>query len=276
MQLQQAFLTTVALATCVLLGDDASSATIYAVNDIGLIKSFSGIDAGPNPITAGNFGTGAGVLEATIPAYGEFQGMTFVPSGNVLGVNGGGDVVQWNNVSDWLANATPATLASDVFADKINGNGPAGGGGDGTIHGLSYDGNTGGFYVTLEGGPVDGDVREYATLAEMLTNTGVTSAATYGGNLLNFYYPNEDAPGNAAAPFDIPGANYIQVGGNGTIEGHQTLADYIASPGSRTWNTQPFGAGLRVAFAIPEPTGAILAFLSTVGLALTSRRNGVG
>ena len=261
------------LAATMVVAVECHAAAIYVVNDVGYVKRFSGIDAGANPASAGNFATGAGVLVATIPGYGEYQGMTFVPGGSVIGVNPSGDVVSWDNVPQWLANAAPTTLAADVFADKVNGNGPAKDGGPGTIHGLSYDGNTGGFYVTLEAADdTDGDVREYASLADLLTDTGVNSAANYGGNLLNFYYPDEDAPGTAAAPNDIPGANYFQVGGNGTIEGHQTLADYIAAPGNRTYDLQPFGAGLRVAYAVPEPSSLVLSVLAAGSLLYAAKR----
>jgi hypothetical protein len=250
----------------------AHAASIYAVNDIGLVKRYSGVDTGPNPITAGNFATGAGELVATIPAYGEYQGMTFIPGGNVLGVNPSGDVVQWNSVQTWLADVAPTTLAADVFADKGNGNGAAGGGGAGTIHGLSYDGNTGGFYVTLEAGDdTDGDIREYATLTDLLADNGTNVASVYGGNLLNFYYPDEDAPGNRASPNDTPGANYFQVAGNGQLEGWLSLADYVASPDNRTFQ-QAFGAGLRVAFAVPEPSSVILSVLAATGLLLVRKR----
>lgn len=266
----------VILAATSVVAMESRATTIYAVNDVGFVKRYTGIDAGTNPITGGNFASGAGVQVATIPGYGEYQGMTYVPGGSVLGVNPSGDVVQWSNVKQWLANATPTTLAADVFADKTNGNGAAGGGGAGTIHGLSYDGNTGGFYVTLEAADdSDGDIREYASLADLLTDTGVSSAASYGGNLLNFYYPDEDAPGTAGAPNDIPGANYFQIGGNGTIEGHQTLADYIASPGNRTFDLQPFGAGLRVAFAVPEPSSVVLSILAVGGLLFVRKRASV-
>jgi hypothetical protein len=163
----------------------ASAAPIYMVNDVGLVKRYSGITSGSNPVVGGNFATGNGDLMATIANYGTYQGMTASPDGSVLGVNGSGDVVQWNNVNAWLNSVTPATLAADVFADKTNGSGPKGAGGPGTIHGLSYDGNTGGFYVTLEaatGDATDGDVREYATLADLLANNGTNQAANYGGN----------------------------------------------------------------------------------------------
>ncbi|TWT77297.1 hypothetical protein Pla123a_19550 [Posidoniimonas polymericola] len=236
------------------LAAQCSAATIYAVNDIGLVKRFSGIASGANPVTDGSFGGGSGVLVATIPGYGEYQGMTFAPGGGVLGVNPGGDVVQWSGIADWLANATPAVLAADVFADKTNGNGAAAGGGAGTIHGLSYDGGTGGFYVTLEADDdTDGDVRQYASLADLLTDTGANLAAPYGGNLLNFYYPDEDAPSNRDAPNDTPGANYFQIAGNGQLEGFLSLADYASDPNNRTFQ-QGFGSGLRAAFAVPEPS----------------------
>lgn len=263
----------VILAAMALLVLESRAATIYAVNDVGFVKRYSGIDTGPAPITAGNFATGAGVLVATIPGYGEYQGMTYVPESNtVLGVNASGDVVQWGSTKQWLLNATPTTLAADVFADKTNGNGPAGGGGAGTIHGLSYDGNTGGFYVTLEASDdSDGDIREYASLADLLTDTGVSSAATYGGNLLNFYYPDEDAPGNRPTPNDTPGANYFQVAGGGQIEGFLTLADYIAAPDNRTFQSG-FGAGLRVAFAVPEPSSIFLSILAVSSLLFVRKR----
>ncbi|MCA9235697.1 MAG: PEP-CTERM sorting domain-containing protein [Planctomycetales bacterium] len=263
------------LATAlVLVATCGQAATIYIVNDIGLVKSFSGVDVGASPITGGSFGMGSGVLRATIPAYGEYQGMTQTPDGRVLGVNSGGDVVAWNGIAAWLANAVPNTLAADVFADKVNGNGPAAGGGPGTIHGLSYDGNTGGFYVVLEAADAaDGDIRQYATLADLLSDNGISTESNYGGNLLNFYYPDEDAPGNRPSPNDTPGANYFQVAGSGQIEGFLTLADYIADPNIRTFQQASFGSGLRVGFAVvPEPATVILSVLGVGCLSLLRRR----
>lgn len=256
------------------VGAYAQAATIYIVNDIGLVKSFSGIDTGASPVTGGSFGGGSGVLQATIPDYGAYQGFTYMPGEGVLGVNGGGDVVQWNSVADWLAAATPATLAADVFADKTNGVGPAGGGGAGTIHGLSWDGRTGGLYAVLEAADgTDGDIREYASLADLLTDTGVNNESNYGGNLLNFYYPNEDAPGNRPAPNDVAGANYFQVAGSGQIEGFLTLADYIASPDNRTFQQGGFGSGLRAGFAVvPEPAAMVLSGMAAVVFSLARVR----
>lgn len=260
-------------AVLMLAASSTHAATIYAVNDIGLVKSYTGISSGATPINGGSFASN-GTLEATIPAYGEYQGFAGTPDLKVLGVNPGGDVVQWSSVSDWIANATPSTLAADVFADKTNGNGPAGGGGAGTIHGLSYNAATGGYYVTLEGdASIDGDVRQYASLADLLADNGTTSASVYGGNLLNFYYPDEDAPGQPDAS-DQPGSNYFQVTGSGILEGFQTLPDYIAAPGNANYTQPGFGAGLRSAFAVvPEPSSIVLGLLAVGGcLAMRLRK----
>lgn len=248
----------------------AQGATVYVVNDVGIIKSFSGIASGANPMTGGSFAAGAGALVATIPSYGFYQGFTHVPDGRVLGINNGGDIVAWNTIGAWLAESTPTTLAVNVFADKTNGIGPKSGAPAGTVHGLSWDGNTGGFYVVLEGGadPSDGDIRQYATLADLLADNGTDSASTYGGNNLNFYYPDEDAPGNAAGNPDLPGANYFQVAGNGQLEGWQTLADYVAAPGNRTFEQASFGNGVRGAFAVvPEPAALVISGIAMAGVA---------
>lgn len=264
-----------AVTLSVLVAASASGAKVYIVNDVGFIKEFSGVSAGATPMEGQSFAAG-GILMNTAPAYGTYQGFTHAPDGKVYGINGGGDVVSWDSVGDWIAATTPTTLSVDAFADKTNGNGGKNGAGDGTVHGLSYNGRTGGFYVTWEdnSSALDGDVFEYATLSDLLNNTPTSmSGAGYGGNILNFWYPHEDASGNRPPPNDVPGANYFQVSGGGTLEGFQTLADYIAAPANATYSQGGFGAGLRGGFAlVPEPSTGLIGLGLLGGLVGRRRR----
>ncbi|GAA5483190.1 hypothetical protein [Haloferula sargassicola] len=238
---------------------------LYFVGNDGAIHGFTGIDTGDVPVTAvGNFR--GGVAEATHVDYGDFQAFTCDPtSGIVYGINLYGDVVTWPSVADWLANThADVPTESDPRYDAYGLN---------AVHGASYDPATGGFYVVYEGdASIDGDIGEYATAADFTTNTNaVVTPSTYGGNLLNFYYWGEDAPGNRVAPNDTPGANYFQASGGGQLEGFLSLSDYAADPNIRTFQKAGFCNGCVAAFALPLPVEPDLQ-LRITGVA----RNGVG
>ncbi len=234
---------------------------LYFIGNDGAIYGFTGIDTGDAPVTvAGNFT--AGVLEATQFDYASYQAFTSDPtSGIIYGINSFGDVVTWPTLADWLTNTN-----ADVPADgdpRFEAYGST------SVHDASYDANTGGFYVVYEGGPeIDGDIGEYATVHDFTTNTNaVVTTSVYGGNLLNFYYWGEDAPGTREAPNDAPGANYFQAAGSGALEGFQTLADYVSDPNNRTFGKGGFATGAIAAFALPMPVEPDLDFhISDVNL----------
>lgn len=213
---------------------------IHFVSGSGEIRLFTGMSLGGTPV-AGN-PLGAGMLAGTVAGYGGYQGFTQVPGGAVYGVAGNGDVHEWPSVQDWVKGGTPITVGAGSYNP-------------GELHGLSYDAATGGVYVIYEGGNSsrgDGDLGEYATLADFIAdaNAAVTPSV-YGGNILNYYYPGEDAPGNANAA--NPGSNYFQVSGGGDLEGWLTLEDYTVNKtgaGGREFLQGGYGGAVG-AFATP-------------------------
>ena len=250
------------VASMSMLAVVSQAAPVYIVNDAGFIRLFSGIDDGATPLTAGSFAT-SGTIINQVPGYGTYQGFTQIPDGSIIGVNQGGGVDGWSDLSAWTSNAAPLSLgAAGTFgAENSNNNG------DGSLHGFSYDGNTGGIYAVLEGGGEDGDVAQFATVADFLTNTRIsTSAAAYGGNLLNFYYPDEDAPGTTTD--NIAGSNYFQVTGGGVVEGFVTLDEYIEAPSNARFAQGGFGGGVRSGFAVvavPEPSSVLFGLCVVAG-----------
>ncbi|MBB5352793.1 hypothetical protein HNR46_003041 [Haloferula luteola] len=220
---------------------------LYFVGDDGEIYGFSGIQSGEVPVAdVANFR--GGFHEASQFGYREYQAFTCDPtSGIVYGINLYGDVVTWPTVADWLSNtAADIPTEGDPRYEAFDAN---------SIHGASYDPHTGGFYVVYEGdATIDGDIGEYATVSDFITNSNATiTTSTYGGNLLNFYYWGEDAPGNRLEPHNLAGANYFQASGGGQLEGFQTLAEYAANPENRTFQKPGFCTGCIAAFALPMP-----------------------
>lgn len=218
------------------------SAAVYLVASTGEIRRFTGVSAGLFPLnTALGFAGGESV--ATVAGYGSYQGFTQLPGGSVYGVTGSGDVHEWATLQDWLDGNTPVTASSGAYnADEL--------------HGLSYNPLTGGIYVIYEGDHSargDGDLGEYPSLADFINDTNaVVTASTYGGNITNFYYPHEDAPGNANDA--TPGSNYFQVAGNGNLEGWLSLEDYAVNKpaaGGREFLQTGFG-GVVGGFAVME------------------------
>ncbi len=270
------------LASGLLAAASSDAATIYFVNSSGEVRSFTGVAAGATPLDGNAFS--AGNLEATVAAYGAYQGFTSTPDGMVYGVNGGGGVDSWSSIASWIA-GDAATVES---AGGTYGAGSTVAGG---LHGISYDANTGGFYVIVEGAPSDGRLREFATLNDFINNTNFTEDgnATFGGNIAALYYPDEDAPASATPNGDAAaGSNYLHVTGGGVLEGWTTLDTpgfgmfgVAADPGgngggsNRSYqNGTNFGSGVVGGFSvvIPEPTS--LALLGLGGLCMLSRRRG--
>ncbi|MBN2162054.1 MAG: sulfatase-like hydrolase/transferase [Pontiellaceae bacterium] len=213
-----------------------NAAMIYTVNGSGVIRSFSGAASGINPIEDNTFSGGTPVT--TIASYGTYLGFTQAPDGMVYGVNASGGVDRWNTLASWLSGDAPVAESSGVY-------------GAGGIHGCSYDGFTGGYYVVYEGGDLEGDIGKYATLSDFINNQNASvSPASYGGNIHNFYYPDSDSSA---------GSRYYQASAAGDLEGWETLASYISSSANRT-DLSPDGgfAGVGSAFAVVEGTVLLL------------------
>ncbi len=222
----------------VFFGSIASrAATIYAVNASGEIRSFTGAAAGDYPIENNNTFSD-GLWAATIAGYGAYQGFTQTPDGTVLGISQTGGVDSWTSLSQWLAGAPATSLSSGVY-------------GTGGIHGCSYDGNSGGFYVLYEGNGMDGDIGEYATLNDFINNQNATvTVSTYGANICNFFYPDSDSSA---------GAHYYQIPGSGYLEGFTTLASYAAGPANMVYQSSTTGfAGVGAAFAAYTDAQALM------------------
>lgn len=284
-----------ALLACGLYGaTSANAAEVYFVNNAGEIRSFTGIAVGATQVDGNTFGDGN--LENTVGAYGSYQGFTSTPDGMVYGVNGSGGVDSWSSIASWLAGDAATSESTGVYG--------AGSGVDGGLHGLSYDGNTGGFYAVVEGSGAnnasnpnrDGRLRKFATLSDFINNVNFTdnTVAAYGGNVLNFYYMDEDAPASSFnAPFNDDaeaGSNYFQISGSGagsSLEGWTILEGdgfgYFgqgAEPGgnggggNRSYENTGFGSGANLiggfSVVIPEPTS--LGLVGLGGLCMLSRR----
>jgi hypothetical protein len=193
-----------------------SGETVYLVSSSGEIRRFSGIAGGSTPLLPNQPGNGESV--ATIASYGNYQGFTMTPLDGILGVAANGDVHQWDALQDWLDGEDPVVVSTGAYQA-------------GELHGLSYDGNTKGLYVIYEGdnsSQGDGNLGEYASVSDFIDNSNATiTASTYGGNITNFFYPAEEAPGNDNTALE--GSNYFQIAENGILEGWLTLADYAVN-----------------------------------------------
>ena len=253
------------LASGLLGAASADASDIYFVNNAGEVRSFTGIADGATPIDGNAFVDGN--LETTVAAYGAYQGFTSTPDGMVYGVNGGGGVDSWSSIASWLAGDV-ATIES------AGGTYSAGSGLDGGLHGISYDGNTGGIYAIVEGTnnikndpDRDGRLRQFPTLSDFINNVNFTdnSVVGYGANIMNFYYEDEDAPASVTPNLDAEaGSNYFQTTGAGALEGWTELVGdgfgYFgdaADPGgngggsNRSYqNTTIFGSDVIGAFAV--------------------------
>ena len=280
-----------ALLACGLYGASTANASeIYFVDNAGAIRSFTGIGDGANPLDGNTFG--AGNLQNTVVAYGSYQGFTSTPDGMVYGVNGSGGVDSWSSIASWISGDAATSLSTGVYGVGSNVNGG--------VQGLSYDGNTGGFYAIMGGTTPnnasnpdrDGRLRQFATLSDFINNVNGTddTSAGFGGNILNFYYMDEDAPARSSSnPVAEAGSNYFQVAGNGSLEGWTLLegegfgyfgaaADPVGTGGTgaggnRSYqNTVTFGNTVIGGFSvvIPEPTS--LALMGIGGLCMLSRR----
>ncbi len=269
-------LTVVALAT-VAFAPPADAAVIYFVDNTGQIRSFTGITDGATPADGNAFVDG--INEGQVAAYGAYQGFTSTADGTVYGVNGSGGVDSWSSIASWLAGDAATSESTGVYG--------AGSGVVGGLHGISVDPVNGNVYGIVEGAPKDGRLRQWPTIQDFIDNTNFTENTSfgYGGNILNFYYPDEDAPAASSTNGDaLPGSNYYQSAGNGQLEGWIDLFTpgygYFAgsaNPGgngagsNRSYQNPGFSNTLIGAFAvIPEP--ASFALVALGGLMMLRRR----
>ncbi|HEX6960949.1 MAG TPA: hypothetical protein VF175_03725 [Lacipirellula sp.] len=246
------------LAGLTATAQSASAADIYFVNNAGEIRSFTGITAGTNPVDGKAFA--GGTLAGSIAAYGGYQDFTNVPDGRVFGVNSTGGVDAWPSISAWLANTGMTSLSTGVYGAEATTSPRSG------LHGASFDGQTGGLYAVYEGPDArEGDLGQYASLNSFANdlNPAVTPAG-YNGNIVNFYYPDEDAPAGVIPPNPAaaPGSNYFSITGGGQLEGWQDLftpgQGFVAGGapgagggmgGNRSYQLPGFGANVTSAFA---------------------------
>ena len=256
----------------------ANAEALYFVNGQGLIGSFAtGADLVGTTLTPSVF-VGSSTPEATVPDYSTYQDFTMNELGAIIGVDANGSIEQWASLDIWLADGPSTILASNVYAAD---------GQPGSLHGFSYDGNTGGYFATREdAGEADGDGLIFGSLADFLLGTSAATVvpATYGGNILNLYYPGEDIPGNRpnAANGNTAGANYLQITGQGQLEGWLSLNEadtgYLVDPGFRSFQVSGFGASVGSGFAVidanvvPEPATAGALVMGLLGFAARRRR----
>lgn len=253
------------------LGASANAAATYLTTSDGRVWRYaSAADMYSQTNT-----TTSGIEVASHAGYATDLGSTMdFSTGRVYRITGGGDVVEYSGLAGFLANTGGATIAIGIYT------------GTEAVNGFSYDGNTGGFYGTLPGGQGSrsGDIRSWASIADVVANTGSETAAGYGGNLFNLYDPDTttltavNSLGTYTAGDQFSG-QYYQAAGNGNLEGWESLALYAASPNNRGTvsgvdspnvfggSTTAWGVNVDAvaAFAVPEPSIALLGGLGLLG-----------
>lgn len=249
-----------------------SAASVYVTTNDGKIWQYDSV----SDMFSQTNSTTSGVEVASHAAYGSDLGSTMeLSTGRVYRITGSGDVVEYADLTGYLGNIGGATIATAVYT------------GNEALNGFSYDGNTGGFYGTLPGGQGarSGDLRSWASIADVVTNTGSETAAPYGGNLFNFFDPDTTTlmAVNGLANYtnnEAFSGQYYQSAGNGNFEGWETRALYAATPdnrgtlsGSDSQNvfggsTTAWGTNVDAvsAFAVPEPSFTLLGGLGLLGL----------
>ncbi|WP_145246992.1 type 2 periplasmic-binding domain-containing protein [Aeoliella mucimassa] len=214
---KSAVLATACVALLASTSTTAMAADIYMVSNTGEIRTFDGVGGTSGSVDqVGNFA--GGTLVNTIAEYGTYQGFTSLPNGTVYGVNSAGGVDSWPTLADFTANTNLTTVSTGDPYGSLATESPRSG-----IHGFSFDGNTGGLYVVLEGPDEnEGDLKQYSTLKNFVENNGtIYTPNGYAGNIMLMYYPDEDARFTTGLPnADAgPGSNYFHITGGGQFEG---------------------------------------------------------
>ena len=256
------------LSIALTVSQSSTAADVFMVSNTGEIRSFIGI--GSDPASVDQVGTFAGgTLVSTVAAYGNYQGFTSLPGGSVYGVNSAGGVDMWPTLNDFTSNQNMSTVSSGDPYGPLATSSPRSG-----IHGVSFDGNTGGLYVVLEGPDEnEGDLKQFTNLKGFIENddNGASfTAGNFNANNMVMYYPDEDAPVTAGIPNEDagPGSNYFHITGAGQLEGWEgelTQAGFgmygnAATPGgtgaggNRSYQLPSFGNEVIGGFAIVADT----------------------
>jgi hypothetical protein len=268
------------IATALVLGlaQFASAGIIYVTDTNGNVWQYANMAQMALQTQTNNAGTLVRDASLLGGAYASDQDATAdLNTGIVYRINAAGDIISYPGIAEYLGNINSTTVAAAVY------------GGTKKINGLSFDGNTGGFYaVPATGSTNAGDIIRFATLADFIagvpTNTSLTTA-NYTGNLLNFYDPDGTPGTTVGNPPSLPSksinARYYQVAGNGRLEGFESLADYNSSSNNRInitgtnafgGTTPTFTAVAAFAIAVPEPTSITIFFLAVCGAAFARHR----
>ena len=266
------------------IGQTAMAADVFMVSNTGEIRTFAGISGDSTSIdSVGTFS--GGTLVNTIASYGTYQGFTSLPNGSVYGVNSAGGVDMWASVSDFTSNTNMTTVSTGDPYGALVTDSPRSG-----IHGISFDGATGGLYAVLEGPDAnEGDLTQFSTLKQFLNNDGtIYTPNGYGGNIMVMYYPDEDAPATADLPntFAGTGSNYFHITGGGQLEGWEgtlTQAGFgmygtsdaaggTGGGGNRSYQVSGFGSEVIGAFAlVPDTEEMTLLVDTTTGIVSLQR-----
>lgn len=253
-----------------------SAAVIYVTDTNGNVWQYANMSQMALQTQSNNAGTLVRDAAVAGNAYAGDQDATAdLSTGIIYRINAAGDIISYANIGDYLANSNSTVVASAVYSGVKK------------INGLSYDGNTGGFYaVPATGSTNAGDIVRYAALADFIagvpTNTNLTTA-NYTGALLNFYDPDITS-GTSVGPTPAPhavDAHYYQVAGNGRLEGFATLQEYNQSSNNRIniTGTNAFGgttptytAAAAFALPVPEPASFGICVIAACGVFFARRR----
>lgn len=266
------------LATALTLGlaQFLSAAAIYVTDTNGNVWRYANMAQMAQQSQSNNAGTLVRDASVAGNAYASDQDATAdLSTGIIYRINGDGDIISYPTIADYLANSSATTVASAVYSGVKK------------VNGISYDGNTGGFYaVPATGSTNAGDIVRYATLADFIagvpTNTNLTTA-NYTGALLNFYDPDTTS-GTSVGPTPAPhavDAHYYQIAGNGRLEGFATLQEYNQNANNRInitatnafgGTTPTFTAAAAFALPVPEPAGFAICLIAACGASFARRR----